>query len=119
MKNRDCPVCDSWLGKLAEEVPFSHHVNSTIVCRLSGKIMDEDNAPMAFPNGYVYSREVRSDPPSGYFIPPPRGLFLFLLITSGKNQALEEMSAQNEGKVKCPRTQEECDFSKLKKVYIS
>jgi macrophage erythroblast attacher len=59
MKNPDCPVCDPWLGKLAEEVPFSHHVNSTIVCRLSGKIMDEDNAPMAFPNGYVYSREVR------------------------------------------------------------
>ncbi|KAH9962959.1 CTLH/CRA C-terminal to lish motif domain-containing protein [Russula dissimulans] len=90
VKNRDCPVCDSWLGKLAEEVPFSHHVNSTIVCRMSGKIMDEDNAPMAFPNGYVYSRE-----------------------------ALEDMSAQNEGKVKCPRTQEECDFSKLKKVFIS
>ena len=64
MKNRDCPVCDPWLGKLAEEVPFSHHVNSTIVCRLSGKIMDEDNAPMAFPNGYVYSREVRIDSPT-------------------------------------------------------
>ena len=46
------------MGVLAEEVPFSHHVNSTIVCRLSGKIMDEDNMPMAFPNGYVYSREV-------------------------------------------------------------
>ncbi|KAI9509052.1 CTLH/CRA C-terminal to lish motif domain-containing protein [Russula earlei] len=90
VKNRDCPVCDPWLGKLAEEVPFSHHVNSTIVCRLSGKIMDEDNAPMAFPNGYVYSRE-----------------------------ALEDMSAQNDGKVKCPRTQEECDFSNLKKVFIS
>ena len=46
------------MGVLAEEVPFSHHVNSTIVCRLSGRIMDEDNMPMAFPNGYVYSREV-------------------------------------------------------------
>jgi hypothetical protein len=46
------------LGKLATEVPFSHHANSTIVCRISGKIMDEDNMPMAFPNGYVYSREV-------------------------------------------------------------
>ncbi|KAI0261599.1 CTLH/CRA C-terminal to lish motif domain-containing protein [Gloeopeniophorella convolvens] len=90
LKNHDCPVCDPWLGKLAEEVPFSHHVNSTIVCRMTGKIMDEDNAPMAFPNGYVYSRE-----------------------------ALEEMSTQNEGRVKCPRTQEVCDFSKLKKVFIS
>jgi macrophage erythroblast attacher len=112
MKNRDCPACDAWLGKLAEEVPFSHHVNSTIVCRLSGKIMDEDNAPMAFPNGYVYSREVSTITP----FPRPRILLSFLLIAP---QALEEMSAQNGGKVKCPRTQEECDFSKLKKVFIS
>jgi hypothetical protein len=59
-KNVDCPVCDAGLGKLAEEVPFSHHVNSTIVCRLSGKIMDGDNMPMAFRNGNVYSREVSS-----------------------------------------------------------
>jgi len=43
---------------LAEEVPLSHHANSTIVCRISGKIMDEDNMPMAFPDGHVYSREV-------------------------------------------------------------
>ena|ERR1700722_12181438 len=59
-RNVDCPVCDIELGKLAKEVPFSHHLNSTIVCRLSGKIMDGDNMPMAFPNGYVYSREVGS-----------------------------------------------------------
>ena len=80
MKNRDCPVCDPWLGKLAEEVPFSHHVNSTIVCRLSGKIMDEDNAPMAFPNGYVYSREVRTDFPSGY-LAPFTALVLVVILT--------------------------------------
>lgn len=59
-KNVDCPVCDSSIGKLAEEVPFSHHVNSTIVCRITGRIMDEDNTPLAFPNsGQVYSKEVR------------------------------------------------------------
>ena len=57
-KNVDCPVCDPDLGVLAQEVPSSHHVNSTIVCQISGKIMNEDNPPMAFPNGYVYSREV-------------------------------------------------------------
>ncbi|KAI0318509.1 CTLH/CRA C-terminal to lish motif domain-containing protein [Amylostereum chailletii] len=89
-KNPDCPVCDPWLGKLAEEVPFSHHVISTIVCRISGKIMNEDNPPMAFPNGSVYSR-----------------------------QALEDMASKNDGKVTCPHTLEECDFSKLRKVFIS
>lgn len=59
--NPDCPVCDAQgLGALAKEVPWSHHVNSTIVCVLSGKIMHEDNPPMAFPSGHVYSREVRT-----------------------------------------------------------
>jgi len=90
-RNVDCPVCDESLGRLAEEVPFSHHVNSTIVCRLTGRIMDEDNTPMAFPvNGQVYSRE-----------------------------ALEDMAAKNEGVVICPRTRETCSFTSLRKVFIS
>lgn len=90
-KNVDCPVCDPDLGLLATEVPFSHHVNSTIVCRLSGKIMDENNFPLAFPkHGNVYSKE-----------------------------ALEEMAATNEGMVTCPRTKEVCHYTDLRKVYIS
>ncbi|KIK20479.1 hypothetical protein PISMIDRAFT_657461 [Pisolithus microcarpus 441] len=88
--NVNCPVCDPNIRVLASEVPYSHHANSTIVCRLSGKIMDEDNMPMAFPNGYVYSRE-----------------------------ALEEMAAKNDGKVTCPQSNHTCDFSTLKKVFIS
>ncbi|KAI6116331.1 CTLH/CRA C-terminal to lish motif domain-containing protein [Pisolithus sp. B1] len=88
--NVNCPVCDPNIRVLASEVPYSHHANSTIVCRLSGKIMDEDNMPMAFPNGYVYSRE-----------------------------ALEEMAAKNDGKVTCPQSNLTCDFSTLKKVFIS
>ena len=57
-KNINCPVCSDTLGELAEKLPLSHHVNSTIVCRLSGEIMDEDNPPMALQNGYVYSHKV-------------------------------------------------------------
>ncbi|KAJ3566386.1 hypothetical protein NP233_g7042 [Leucocoprinus birnbaumii] len=79
------------LGKLAEEVPFSHHANSTIVCRITGKIMDEDNMPMAFPStGSVYSLE-----------------------------ALQEMAAKNNNVVTCPRTGDKCTFSELRKVFIS
>ncbi|OCH85764.1 hypothetical protein OBBRIDRAFT_797832 [Obba rivulosa] len=90
-KNVDCPVCDPALGRLAEEVPLSHHVNSTIVCRLNGRIMDEDNMPLAFPvSGQVYSKE-----------------------------ALEEMAMKNDGIVTCPRTGEKCNFSALRKVFIS
>ncbi|EJC98292.1 uncharacterized protein FOMMEDRAFT_129613 [Fomitiporia mediterranea MF3/22] len=90
-KNADCPVCDSrGLGTLAKEVPWSHHVNSTIVCFLSGKIVDGDNPPMAFPNGYVYSRN-----------------------------ALEEMASRHDGVVTCPRTGQVCQFNELRKVFIS
>lgn len=46
------------LGVLAQEVPFAHHANSTIVCRITGKIMNEDNPPLAFDNGNVFSTEV-------------------------------------------------------------
>ncbi|KAF8190377.1 CTLH/CRA C-terminal to lish motif domain-containing protein [Mycena galopus ATCC 62051] len=98
-KNVDCPVCDygesgagapQGLGKLAEEVPFSHHANSTIVCYITGKIMDGDNVPLAFENGYVYSRE-----------------------------AMEEMSLKHDGMVTCPRSKVTCRFSDLRKVFIS
>ncbi|KAJ7640861.1 CTLH/CRA C-terminal to lish motif domain-containing protein [Mycena polygramma] len=97
-KNVDCPVCDGeagsvseGLGKLAEEVPFSHHANSTIVCYITGKIMDADNMPLAFPDtGYVYSRE-----------------------------AMEEMSLKHNGMVTCPRSKTTCKFSALRRVYIS
>ncbi|KAF9078852.1 CTLH/CRA C-terminal to lish motif domain-containing protein [Rhodocollybia butyracea] len=100
-KNVDCPVCDGdsggsssmrgmGLGKLAKEVPYTHHANSTIVCHITKKIMDADNMPMAFPNGYVYSRE-----------------------------AMEEMAAKNNGVVICPRTGISCQFSELRKVFIS
>lgn len=56
--NVDCPTCHKHLGLLAEQVAMSHHVNSTIVCRISGEVMDSQNEPMAFPNGYVYSSKV-------------------------------------------------------------
>ncbi|KDQ20772.1 hypothetical protein BOTBODRAFT_26790 [Botryobasidium botryosum FD-172 SS1] len=91
-KNVDCPVCDErGLGELAREVPWSHHVNSVIVCRITGKIMDDENYPMCFPvQGYVYSRE-----------------------------AMEAMAAENNGRVTCRETKETCLFSELRKVFIS
>ena len=67
-RNVDCPVCNADLGQLAKEVPFSHHVNSTIVCRLTGNIMDADNMPLAFPSGQVYSKEVRARSYSWFII---------------------------------------------------
>lgn len=88
--NVDCPTCAPDMRILAREVPMAHHVNSTIVCRISGAVMDSNNEPLAFPNGCVYS-----------------------------SKALAEMAKNNFDIVTCPRTGETCTFSRLRKVYIS
>jgi macrophage erythroblast attacher len=89
-RNVDCPTCDPDLGRLAREVPLAHHVNSTLVCRISGAVMDSENEPMAFPKGHVYS-----------------------------SKALKEMARNNFDIVTCPVTHESCSFARLRKVYIS
>ncbi|KAI5481661.1 negative regulation of gluconeogenesis [Pseudohyphozyma bogoriensis] len=38
--SKECPVCSSPLKNLAPEVPYSHHVNSLIVCGISGKVVE-------------------------------------------------------------------------------
>ncbi|KAL7421594.1 GID complex subunit containing RING finger motif [Cryptotrichosporon argae] len=86
----DCPTCGPHMRELAAEVPLAHHTNSTIVCRISGRVMDSDNEPMAFPNGFVYS-----------------------------TKALAEMAKNNFDVVTCPRTHESCAFARLRKIYIS
>ncbi|KAF9428855.1 GID complex subunit containing RING finger motif [Podila epigama] len=90
-RNINCPVCDpETLGLLATDLPLSHHFNSSIVCRISGQIMNEDNLPMALPNGYVYSYN-----------------------------ALAQMASLNNGKICCPRTGSVFNISQIKKVFIS
>jgi macrophage erythroblast attacher len=89
--NENCPICDNeTLGDLAMNLPLSHHVNSTIVCKISGKIMNEDNPPMLLPNGRVYSLS-----------------------------ALQDMADKNNGKITCPRTGDQYTMDQLKKVFIS
>jgi macrophage erythroblast attacher len=88
--NVDCPTCAEDMRVLAKEVPMAHHVNSTLVCAISGDVMDSNNEPMAFPNGSVYS-----------------------------SRALTEMAKNNFDVVTCPRTGETCAFSRLRKVYVS
>lgn len=57
-RNVDCPTCAPYVAVLAKEVPYSHHTNSSIVCRISGEVIDDENYALAFPNGYVYSHKV-------------------------------------------------------------
>ena len=53
--NVNCPTCQSDLAAIAAHLPFAHYDSSILVCRITGKTMDEDNPPMVLPNGNVYS----------------------------------------------------------------
>jgi macrophage erythroblast attacher len=37
-----CPLCTSPLRNLVQGVPYSHHTNSTIVCSITGKVVEGD-----------------------------------------------------------------------------
>lgn len=61
-RNVDCPTCAPYVAVLAKDVPYSHHTNSSIVCRISGEVIGDENYALAFPNGYVYSHKVSPVP---------------------------------------------------------
>ncbi|ORY73266.1 CTLH/CRA C-terminal to lish motif domain-domain-containing protein [Leucosporidium creatinivorum] len=96
----ECPICSSPLGQLAPEVPYSHHVNSTIVCSISGKVVEGDGGEggqlvallsKMTGEGRVYSKE---------------GLAL-------------RASQHPEGKLVDPHTGEVFQWEDMKKVFIS
>ncbi|GAA5836001.1 hypothetical protein JCM9279_002161 [Rhodotorula babjevae] len=95
-----CPLCSSALRALGPEVPYSHHVNSTIVCPLTGRVVEGDGGEggqlvalvsRVRGEGRVYSKE---------------GLVL-------------RASQHPEGKLVEPVTGEVFGWDDLKKVYIS
>ena len=91
--NSDCPTCDSTLfGSVAKapEVPWGHHLNSIIVCKITGKVLAGEDTAYALPNGNVYSGE-----------------------------GLEEIAKNKGGKIVCPRSGSEYEWKDLKKVYIT
>ena len=51
-------MCTEPLGELSKPLPYSHCAQSHLICALSGKVMDDNNPPMALPNGYVYGENV-------------------------------------------------------------
>mmetsp|Transcript_37266 Transcript_37266/g.85980 ORF Transcript_37266/g.85980 Transcript_37266/m.85980 type:complete len:194 (-) Transcript_37266:103-684(-) len=87
----DCPVCCDAGRALAAGLPYSHQAHSKLICRISGERMDENNRPMALPNGSVYS-----------------------------SNALKAMAAASEpgGVVTCMRTGESFDIGELRSVFI-
>ena len=79
-------------GSLAQapEVPWSHHLNSIIVCKITGKVLAGEDTAYALPNGNIYSGE-----------------------------GLEEIAKSGNGKITCPRSGNEFSWKDLKKVYIT
>lgn len=57
-KKDHCPTCSKLLGELAKLLPYSCHLHTSMVCKITGEVMDENNPPMMLPNGFVYSNKV-------------------------------------------------------------
>ncbi|KAF3320782.1 macrophage erythroblast attacher-like protein [Carex littledalei] len=87
---KEDPLSQAGFMRLAEPLPFSKQHHSKLVCFITKELMDTENPPLVLPNGYVYS-----------------------------TKALEEMAKNNDGKITCPRTGYECNFSDLVKAFIS
>jgi macrophage erythroblast attacher len=161
-RNLNCPVCATikltkaphtrassslvdglGLGTLAKEIPWSHHSNSTIVCRISGRVIDEGSEEgeggqaVALPNGRVYSKRVSTSVRAHTKDVPWLTDGASTSIFSPLVQALETYSAslddgaaaarkrRNEGKaasqafVTCPRTRDRFFTGQMRRVYIS
>ncbi|EDV94380.1 E3 ubiquitin-protein transferase MAEA [Drosophila grimshawi] len=55
-RNLNCPVCQEDLNRIALKLPYSHCVQSRLICRVTGKPLNEHNHPMMLPNGQIYGR---------------------------------------------------------------
>ncbi|KAK2705737.1 E3 ubiquitin-protein transferase MAEA-like [Artemia franciscana] len=88
-KNPDCPICEELLNELAKNSPYAHCSQSRLIDSISGQPMNSDNVPMMLPNGYVYGEK-----------------------------SLQDLAAENEGIIVCPKTKEIYDIREMKKVYV-
>eukprot|EP01006_Ploeotia_vitrea_P025461 TRINITY_DN58329_c0_g1_i1.p1 TRINITY_DN58329_c0_g1~~TRINITY_DN58329_c0_g1_i1.p1 ORF type:complete len:412 (+),score=43.01 TRINITY_DN58329_c0_g1_i1:31-1266(+) len=86
--NPNDPMCSQEFQQLAEDLPKANRKNSTLVCRVSGEVMDGDNPPLVLPNGRVYS-----------------------------TQSLKKLR-DVDGTVCCPATNDRYHWSQLHKVYV-
>ena len=55
--NDKCPTCQSKFQKLVEHIPYPHFTQGSLICRILRVVMDQNNPPMALPNGQVFSQQ--------------------------------------------------------------
>ncbi|KAF8072778.1 hypothetical protein HT031_000438 [Scenedesmus sp. PABB004] len=87
--SREDPLHHAGLRALAEGLPYAKHAHSKLLCAVTRSIMSDHNPPMVLPNGYVYSQA-----------------------------ALEQIAANNGGKVVCPRTGSVFGFDEARRAFI-
>ncbi|EUB64150.1 Macrophage erythroblast attacher [Echinococcus granulosus] len=87
-RHPDCVVCHPLINRFAQNLLFGRHDHSVLTCYQTGLVMNDDNPPMALPNGYVYSQ-----------------------------QGIADLTGPD-GKLTCPRSGETFDASEAKRVYI-
>ncbi|WIA28882.1 hypothetical protein OEZ86_011406 [Tetradesmus obliquus] len=87
--SREDPLHHPDFQALAEGLPFAKHVHSKLICAVTRQIMSDANPPMVLPNGYVYSQA-----------------------------AIEQIAAQNGGKVVCPRTGSIYGIEEARRAFI-
>lgn len=87
-KNINCPVCQPYFNQMAQNLPFSHCAQSRLICRVTGKPLNEYNLPMMLPNGQIYGQK-----------------------------ALQHITKDN-GVVVCPKTKSSFIDPKIEKVFV-
>ena len=87
-RNAECPLCTSPLNELAKRLPYQNCLQSKLICPISGQPLNEHNPPMMLPNGYIYGE-----------------------------LSLKTMASQN-GRVVCPKTQQEYHVDEALKVFV-
>ncbi|KAA6429854.1 MAG: macrophage erythroblast attacher-like [Trebouxia sp. A1-2] len=87
---KEDPLALEQFQKLAEGLPYSKHIHSTLICPVTLDVMNEDNPPMVAPSGAVYSEK-----------------------------ALSQISAQHNGMFKDPETGDMCEMDEMKRAYFS
>lgn len=86
-------MCQPQFNEIAESLPFSHCAQSRLICRVTGKplneyINNEYNQPMMLPNGQIYGE-----------------------------LALDQMTKDN-GVIVCPKTKQTFVNPKIEKVFV-
>ncbi|XP_005184449.1 E3 ubiquitin-protein transferase MAEA [Musca domestica] len=87
-KNLNCPVCQEDFNRIAKTLPYSHCVQSRLICRITGLPLNEHNLPMMLPNGQIFGQ-----------------------------LAIPEITKEN-GTVLCPITNTKFTNPKIEKVFV-